>query len=77
MTEASADDWNGKLHISNNAVDAEKLLASLQKRIIVDIEVTYRIHPRVGLVPCGLYSHRRSVDQTEEIYPVLISSPPS
>lgn len=35
-TEASADDWNGKLHISNNAVDAEKLLASLQKRIIVD-----------------------------------------
>ena len=28
MNEASADDWNGKPHISNNAVDAEKLLAS-------------------------------------------------
>ena len=39
MTEASADDWNSKLHISDNAVDAEKLLTSLQKRIIVDIDV--------------------------------------
>jgi hypothetical protein len=34
--EASAYDWNGKLHISNSTVDAEKLLASLQKRIFVD-----------------------------------------
>jgi len=30
MNEASAEDWNGKLHISNNSVDAEKLVASLQ-----------------------------------------------
>ena len=39
MTEASVHDWNGKPHFSNNAVDAEKLLASLQKRIIVDMDV--------------------------------------
>ena len=38
MTEASADDWNGKLYIGNNAAGAEKLLASLQKRIIVDMD---------------------------------------
>jgi hypothetical protein len=29
MNEASTEDWNGKLHISNNSVDAEKLVASL------------------------------------------------
>jgi len=39
MTQASAQDWNGKLHISNNTVDADKLLASLQKRIILDMDV--------------------------------------
>lgn len=38
MNEASTEDWNGKLHISNNSVDAGKLLASLQKRIIVDMD---------------------------------------
>lgn len=30
MNEVSAEDWNGRLHISNNSVDAEKLVASLQ-----------------------------------------------
>lgn len=49
MTEASADDWNGKLHISNNAVDADKLLASLQKRIIVDMDVQACTEALVGL----------------------------
>ena len=38
MNEASAQDWNGKLHVSNNSVDAEKLLASLQKRIVVNMD---------------------------------------
>ena len=38
MNDVTAQDWNGKLHISNNTVDAEKLLASLQKRIIVDMD---------------------------------------
>ncbi|KAL8783924.1 MAG: hypothetical protein Q9195_009234 [Heterodermia aff. obscurata] len=38
MNEASAEDWNGRLHISNNSVDAEKLVASLQKRIIIDMD---------------------------------------
>ena len=38
MNDVMAHDWNGKLHISNNTVDAEKLLASLQKRIIVDMD---------------------------------------
>ncbi len=36
MHEASTEDWNGKLHISNNSVDAEKLVASLQNRVIMD-----------------------------------------
>ncbi len=49
MTEASADDWNGKLHISNNAVDADKLLASLQKRIIVDMDVQACTEALAGL----------------------------
>ena len=49
MTEASAHDWNGKLHISNNAVDAEKLLASLQKRIIVDMDVQACTEALAGL----------------------------
>ncbi|KAH8804419.1 interferon-induced GTP-binding protein Mx2 [Xylogone sp. PMI_703] len=38
MTETTAQDWNGKLHVSNNALDAEKLLASLQRRIVVDMD---------------------------------------
>lgn len=38
MDETKAHDWNGKLHISNNAIDAEKLLASLQKHVIVNME---------------------------------------
>ena len=38
MEETRAQDWNGKLHISNNSIDAEKLLASLQKHVIVDME---------------------------------------
>jgi hypothetical protein len=28
MDETTMHDWNGKLHVSNNAVDAEKLLVS-------------------------------------------------
>jgi hypothetical protein len=31
--------WNGKLHISNNAVDGQKLLAALQRRINVDMNL--------------------------------------
>ena len=38
MNETSAQDWNGKLHISNNSVDTDKLLASLQKRTVIDID---------------------------------------
>ena len=38
MNEASAEDWNGKLHVSNTSIDADKLLASLQKRIVVDMD---------------------------------------
>lgn len=38
MDEAKAQDWNGRLHVSNNTVDAEKLLASLQRRIVVDMD---------------------------------------
>ena len=38
MNEASDKDWNGRFHISNNSVDAEKLVASLQRPIIVDMD---------------------------------------
>jgi hypothetical protein len=36
---AVEEDWNGKLHVSNTSFDSEKLLASLQKRVIVDMDV--------------------------------------
>ena len=49
MNEASAHDWNGKLHISNNAVDAEKLLASLQKRITIDMDAQACTEALAGL----------------------------
>jgi hypothetical protein len=32
------EDWNGKLHVSNTAFDSSKLLASLQNRVIVDMD---------------------------------------
>ncbi len=38
MNQANANEWNGRLHISNNNVDAERLLASLQKRVVVDMD---------------------------------------
>lgn len=38
MAETKAYDWNGKFHISNNSFDAEKLLASLQKRVVVNMD---------------------------------------
>lgn len=49
MNEASVQDRNGKLHISNNSVDAEKLLASLQKRIIVDMDAQACTEALAGL----------------------------
>lgn len=38
MNDSAAQDWNGKLHVSNNNFDAAKLLASLQSRIVVDMD---------------------------------------
>lgn len=38
MKETTQYEWNGKLHVSNNTVDGQKLLASLQQRINVDME---------------------------------------
>lgn len=38
MDDTRAHDRNGKLHVSNNAPDAEKLLNSLQRRIIVNMD---------------------------------------
>ncbi|KFZ20776.1 hypothetical protein V502_02980 [Pseudogymnoascus sp. VKM F-4520 (FW-2644)] len=32
------EDWHGKFHISNNQLDSEKLLASLQKRVVVNMD---------------------------------------
>jgi hypothetical protein len=39
MREATDHEWNGKLHISNNSVDGRKLLAALQRRINVDMDL--------------------------------------
>ena len=50
ITKASADDSNGKLHISNSAVDDEKLLASLRKRIIVGMDVQDCTGTLAGLI---------------------------
>ncbi|KAI9710012.1 MAG: hypothetical protein M1828_002341 [Chrysothrix sp. TS-e1954] len=38
MDEVNTEEWHGKMHISNNSVDAPRLLASLQKRVIVDMD---------------------------------------
>jgi len=38
MDEARREDWNGRFHISNTQVDAEKLLTSLQSRIIINLD---------------------------------------
>ena len=38
MNDSAAQDWNGKLHVSNNNFDAAKLLLALQSRIIVDMD---------------------------------------
>ena len=38
MDETTSQDWNGKLHVSNNDVDPARLLESLQKRINVDMD---------------------------------------
>lgn len=38
MDEARQVDWNGRFHVSNTQVDAEKLLTSLQSRITVNMD---------------------------------------
>lgn len=38
MKEASVEEYNKKLHISNTTVDAEKLLGALQRRVLVDMD---------------------------------------
>jgi hypothetical protein len=37
MNHAIANDWNGKLHVSNTTVDLQKLSTSLQTRVVVDM----------------------------------------
>lgn len=32
------EDWHGKFHVSNNQLDSEKLLASLQRRVVVNMD---------------------------------------
>lgn len=38
LKEASVEEYNKKLHISNTTVDAEKLLGALQRRVLVDMD---------------------------------------
>jgi len=37
MDHAIANDWKGKLHVSNTEVDLKKLSSSLQTRVVVDM----------------------------------------
>lgn len=38
MDDARTHDWNGKFHFTNNPSDEERLLSSLQRRVIVDMD---------------------------------------
>ncbi len=49
MNESASQDWNGKLHVSNNNFDAAKLLSSLQNRIIVDMDAQASAEALSGL----------------------------
>lgn len=37
MHDAIEQDWNGKFHVSNSSVEIDKLVTSLQDRVIVDM----------------------------------------
>lgn len=58
MKEATDHEWNGKLHISNNAVDGQKLLAALQRRINVDMDLQACEEALAGLNAYYKVSHR-------------------
>lgn len=53
MSDSAAEDWNGKLHVSNNQFDAAKLLSSLQSRINVDMDAQACSEALSGL--CAYY----------------------
>ena len=48
--ETSTIEYNNKLHFSNTAVDAEKLLGALQRRVLVDMEDQACSDVRQGLL---------------------------
>lgn len=50
LDETSVTEFNSKMHISNNVVDAEKLLLALQKRVLVDMEDQACSEARQGLL---------------------------
>jgi hypothetical protein len=49
MNETTTQDWNGKLHVSNNNFDAAKLLSALQNRIIVNMDAQASAEALSGL----------------------------
>ncbi|KAK4944808.1 hypothetical protein LTR28_008176 [Elasticomyces elasticus] len=49
MDETKAHDWNGRFHISNNSIDADELIASLQKRVVVNMEAQACAEALAGL----------------------------
>jgi hypothetical protein len=63
MNDSAAQDWNGKLHVSNNNFDAAKLLSSLQSRIVVNmvsqacaeaLSGLYALYKSIGLRLLGM-----------------------
>lgn len=49
MNEAIQQDWNGKFHVSNSSVEIGKLVASLQKRVIVNMDKQACSEALIGL----------------------------
>lgn len=58
MEEATDHEWNGKPHISNNAVDRQKLLAALQRRVNVDMDLQACKEALTGFDTYYKMSHR-------------------
>lgn len=49
LHDASSEDFNKKLHISNTSVDSEKLLNALQRRVLINMDEQACSEARAGL----------------------------
>ena len=49
LSEATVEEFNKKMHVSNTTVDAEKLLNAIQKRVLVNMDQQACSEARAGL----------------------------